>query len=323
MGMAGSKPSLRHTIAAVWDLKRNQQIRRKTLHQRFGGQQQGGISPSARTPNVFIFYDPKAGEQHGYYDDWQADGCLHYTGEGQRGDQEMKFGNAAILNHKVHERTLRVFRGARGVVTYEGEFELDDAEPFQRTDAPETGNGPLREVFVFRLRPKDFEAPEPTSKLTEVLVGPARVDVPIEQQQTEKAYVNPSREPFEAERREQKLVLALEAHLVALGHKVSRQRLLPSGEARPILTDLFDATTGTLVEAKGTVERNAVRMAIGQLLDYRRFFGVGELNHIAALFPSEPRADLCDLLNEQGIVLIYRTESGFEDSTGGGLVNEE
>lgn len=307
----------------MWDLEPDQSILRKELHQRFGGQQQGGISPSAQTPNVFVFYDPETGEKHGYYDDWQADGCLHYTGEGQRGDQEMKAGNAAILNHKADGRALRIFRGARGTVTYEGEFELDDAEPFQRTDAPETGDGPLREVFVFRLRPKDIEPSEPTSKLTEVLVGPVRVDVPIEQQETEKAYVNPSRAPYEAERREQKLVLALEAHLLDLGHKVTRQRLLPSGEARPIITDLFDATTGTLVEAKGSVERNAIRMAIGQLFDYRRFFAPGEVSHIAALFPTEPRADLCDLLSEQGIIVIHRTEAGFEDSTGGALVNED
>lgn len=233
----------------------------------------------------------------------------------------MKAGNAAIFKHKVDGRALRVFRGARGTVTYEGEFELDDAEPFQRTDAPETGDGPLREVFVFRLRPKDVEPPAPTSKLTEVLMGPTRVDVPIEQQETEKAYVNPSREPYEAERREQKLVLALEAHLLARGHKVTRQRLLPSGEARPIITDLFDATAGLLVEAKGSVERNAIRMAIGQLCDYRRFFADGELKYVAALFPTEPRADLRSLLSEQGIIVIHRIENGFEDSTGGGLVN--
>jgi hypothetical protein len=305
----------------MWDLEPGDAISRKVLHQRFGGQQQGGISPSAQTPNVFIFYDPATGEQHGYYDDWQADGCLHYTGEGQRGDQVMKFGNAAVRGHKDQGRALRVFRGARGTVSYEGEFELDDAEPFQRTDAPETGDGPLREVFVFRLRPLDVEPPAPTSKLNDVLTGPTRVDVPIEQQQTEKAYVNPSREPYEAERREQKIVLALEAHLLALGHQVSRQRLLPSGEARPIVTDLFDSTTGMLVEAKGSVERNAIRMAIGQLCDYRRFFAPGELKCVAVLFPAEPRADLLELLREQGIIVIHQVPGGFEDSTGGGLVN--
>ena len=306
----------------MWNLKPGQRVLRKTLHQSFGGRQQGGISPSAQSPNIFVFYDPETGEQHGYYDDWQADGCLHYTGEGQRGDQEMKSGNAAIRNHKTDGRALRVFRGARGTVLYEGEFELDDAEPFQRTDAHETGNGPRREVIVFRLRPMDVEPPEPTSKLNKFLTDPVRVDVPLEQQETEKAYVSPGREPFEIERREQKLVLALESHLVAQGHEVNRQRFRPPGEARPIITDLFDVTTGTLVEAKGTVERNAVRMAIGQLSDYRRFFAAGELEHVAALFPTEPRVDLADLLVEQGIVVIYQTGKGFEDSTGGGLVNE-
>ena len=306
----------------MWDLEPGQEILRKTLHQRFGGRQQGGISPSAQTPNIFIFYDPKTGEQHGYYDEWRDDGCFHYTGEGQRGDQEMKSGNAAVLHHKGEGRSLHVFQGASGTVTYEGAFELDDVEASYRTDAPETGNGPMRQVIVFRLRPIDIEPLESTSKLNDVLAGPPRADVPIERQETERAYVNPGRKPYEAERREQKLVLALEAHLVALGHEVSRQRLLPPGEARPILTDLFDATTGMLIEAKGSVERNAVRMAIGQLCDYRRFFAVGEVKYVAALFPTEPRADLCDLLREQDVIVVYRTEKGFEDSTGGGLVND-
>jgi hypothetical protein len=305
----------------MWDLEPNQSLSRVELHQRFGGRRQGGISPSAQTPNVFIFYDPETGHKHGYYDEWRADGCLHYTGEGQVGDQEMKSGNATILNHKAQGRALRVFQGARGTVTYEGEFELDDAEPFQRTDAPETNNGPLRQVFVFRLRPIGFEPPEPSSKLDIVLTGPTRLDVPLEQQETEMAYVTPSREPYEAERREQKLVLALEEHLVERGHIVNRQRLIPSGEARPIITDLFDVTTGTLIEAKGTVERNAIRMAIGQLCDYRRLFRPGEVRNVAALFPSEPRTDLCELLSEQGIVVIHQTQDGFEDSTGGALVD--
>jgi len=290
------------------------------MQKEFGGSRQGGIAPSRQSPNVFVFSDPAAGEQHGYYDGWQRDGCFHYTGEGQRGDQVMKAGNAAILNHHAEGRALRVFMGARGIVTYLDEFEVDDMEPFQFADAHETHEGPMRQVIVFRLRPKAIEPKEPISKLAPVLSGPTKVNVPIEQQQTEKAYVEPNREPYEAERREQGLVLELEAHLRSLGHEVSRQRLLPPGEARPILTDLFDETTGLLVEAKGTVERNAIRMAIGQLADYKRFYGEGQPKHLAVLVPSEPRKDLCELLFSQGIDLIYPTPSGFEDSTGGALV---
>jgi hypothetical protein len=304
----------------TWELLPGASIQRVVMHKDLGGSRQNGIAPSRQSPNIFVFSDPTAGERHGYYDGWLGDGCFHYTGEGQRGDQVMKAGNAAILNHRAEGRALRVFMGARGFVTYLDEFEVDDVEPFYRTDAHETNNGPRREVIVFRLRPKLIEPPEPTSKLAEVLIGPARKDVPVEQQHTEKAYVSPTSEPYESDRREQRLVLALEKHLRGLGHEVVRQQLRPPGEARPLLTDLFDATTGTLVEAKGTVERGAIRMAIGQLADYKRFLGEGQPKRLAVLLPSEPRHDLCDLLISQGIDLIYETETGFEDSTGGALV---
>jgi hypothetical protein len=35
--------------------------------------------------------------------------------------------------------------------------------------------------------------------------------------------------------------------------------------------DLFNSATKELVEAKATTDRGAIRMAIGQLADYRRF----------------------------------------------------
>lgn len=303
-----------------WTLRPGETIERTALQGQYGGRTQGGIGPSRKSPNVFVFSDPVAGEPHGYYDGWQADDCFHYTGEGQRGDQQLKSGNAAILNHLEEGRALRVFEGARGVVTYLDEFELDRDEPYYRTDAPETGDGPLREVLVFRLRPKNIEAPRPTSKLATVLAGPTSQEVPIEQQQTERAYVAPSHEPYEAERREQRLVLELEAHLRRLGHQISRQRIVPEAEARPLFTDLYDATTGTLVEAKGTVERGAIRMAIGQLADYKRFVAGGKPKHLAILLPREPRPDLRELLKRQGIELIVPAEGGFTDSAGGVIV---
>src|SRR6266516_8009309 len=114
----------------VWALEPGDQIERTTLHARYGGRTQGGIGPSKKSPNVLIFSDPVAGEPHGYFDGWREDGCFHYTGEGQYGDQQMKSGNAAILNHEAEGRALRVFMGARGTVTYEDEFELADDQPW-------------------------------------------------------------------------------------------------------------------------------------------------------------------------------------------------
>jgi hypothetical protein len=292
-------------------------IKRVELHKEFGGSGRSGIAPSARSPNVFIFFG-SSGQRHGYYDGW-LDGCFHYTGEGQRGDQTMDHGNAAILNHSDAGRALRVFEGVGGDLTYLGDFELDAAQPFYRADAPETGNGPMREVIIFKLWPKTVEPGESNPKLDEIFNNPTRVRIPVEQQLTEKFFV-PSAEIYEAERREQSLVLEFEAYLSERGHDVWRHKFRPPDEARPILTDLFDGTTGTLIEAKGTVERGAIRMAIGQLADYRRFLNEEELQYLAVLVPREPRRDLCDLLASQSIEYIFPWGEGFADSTGGALV---
>jgi hypothetical protein len=297
----------------VWALKPGDQVERKELQQRYGGRTQGGIGPSKSSPNVLVFSDPIAGEPHGYFDGWRADGYFHYTGEGQRGDQQMKSGNAAILNHAREGRALRLFLGARGRVTYEGEFELARKEPFYTTDAPETNNGPVRSVIVFRLQPVDTQPKPGASKLDRVGLHGIE-DVPVEEQWTEKMFVAPGHEPYEADRREQTLVLAFRDHLLQQRHEVARLKIVPPGEAKPLFSDLIDRTTNTLYEAKGSVERGAIRTAIGQLMDYRRF--VQPPPQLAVLLPSRPRDDLRDLLTSIDIGIVWRDGDGFAEVHG-------
>jgi hypothetical protein len=64
-----------------------------------------------------------------------------------------KSGNAAILRHKQQGRALRGFEGVSEEVEYLGEFETAQEQPYYTTDAPEAGDGPVRSVIVFRLRP--------------------------------------------------------------------------------------------------------------------------------------------------------------------------
>ena len=56
--------------------------RRSELHDRYGGQRQGGISTPSQHQFILLFTG-ESGEQHGYADDWSADGLFFYTGEGQ------------------------------------------------------------------------------------------------------------------------------------------------------------------------------------------------------------------------------------------------
>jgi len=297
----------------IWALLPGEVTERKILQQRYGGRPQGRIGPSTRSPNVLLFSDPLAGERHGNIYGWRADGCFHYTGEGQRGDQQMKSGNAAIFKHASAGRGLRLFLGDKGQIVYEGRFELASDPPFYTTDAPEAGNGPIRTVIVFRLRPLDI-GPKPSSSKLDHLGRAGVEEVAVEEQWTEKAFVAPSQGPCAAEITEQALVLAYREHLLSQGHEVGRLKIVAAGEAKPLFSDLIDRTTNTLYEAKGTVERGSIRMAVGQLLDYGRF--VAPTPRMAVLLPARPRTDLLAYLKGAGIAVVWREGKRFVEPHG-------
>jgi hypothetical protein len=163
------------------------------------------------------------------------------------------------------------------MVEYLGQFELDPEPPFYWKDAPETGGGKTRSVIVFRLRPVNGPA---SIRPMRVVINSSPVksetvvtNVPIEEYNTERARIDPTQEPYEAERRESALVQRFKDYMQRQQHVVERKKIVPAGEARPIFTDVYVKDLNTLVEAKGSIDRNSIRMVIGQLLDYRRFVG--------------------------------------------------
>lgn len=291
------------------DLNMGDTIRRIELHERFGGRRQGGISPSKVTPNVFLFTDPSKGLQWGYlYDGWREDRLYHYTGEGQAGDQLMLQGNRAIRDHAQEGRELHLFDVHAGQAAYVGELEYVDHYP---ADAPQAGSDERRSVIVFRLRPLNFE-PGPSRSKLDTLGDELVKEVPVEQHLTETMLIDPNHEPHEAERREQKLVRSYFAHLTAESHDVCRLQLRPEDEPAALYCDLYDKTTNTLIEAKGSITRAAIRMAIGQLADYARLIPSGPKR--AILVPQMPRPDLLRLAESAGAVVIWPSEPGFEST---------
>lgn len=84
-----SEPELQFMVGQVYD-------RQTEIHDLFGGSSRSGISPSAKTPAIFIFTGD-SGEQYGYEDTHSKDGVVTYTGEGQKGDMTLSNGNLAIL----------------------------------------------------------------------------------------------------------------------------------------------------------------------------------------------------------------------------------
>jgi hypothetical protein len=197
-------------------------------------------------------------------------------------------------------------------------------------EAPEIGADAIRQVIVFRLEPvgavvrdsqDDVEFPDGVAPadVDAVLAGindrPLLTEVPVEQQHVEEVEVSQTTTSYTVARREQTLVLEYTAWLVAAGDNVVRFRVRPSGEARELVCDVYDKTRNNLVEAKGTETRGEVRMAIGQLFDYRRF--VEPAPACALLLPNRPRTDVEELLTSAGIFAVWKEGSLFTDNAGG------
>ena len=133
--------------------------------------------------------------------------------------------------------------------------------------------------------------------------------VKVEAQHVEQFQVSVPGQDIEVTRREQSLVLAFRDHIESQGHTVTRGKYQPDGSDSPLASDLVDETEGVLYEAKGHVRRASVRMAIGQLLDYRRFEPPS--TRLAVLLPCKPDEDLIDLILTVPASAVWRTSDGF------------
>jgi len=295
-----------------------------------------GIARAKKGPFVLLWADPATGKAHGYFDSLDAEedelGPLaHYSGEGQpqQGAQKLSAGNNAIFKHRDEGRELLLFWAVgktpgrdQKIHQYVGKFEIDATRPyFVRSD----GSGDKeRNVFVFRLRPIGQISRPPvdympvTIETTYVETHPGPIlDSPSEassrlielEQNSGAAVLRRATPEAVVERREGGLVDRFEAFLEAQQHLAKRWLVSPGGLRSSFQTDLFDVTANVLYEAKGKADRNSVRMAIGQLFDYRR--SIAPSPQLAILLPQAPDGDLQDLITSLGISLVYEDDGDF------------
>ena len=129
---------------------KGQTYRRRELHEKFGGQQQGGISTPANH-KIILLFTGESGEQHGYSDSW-SQYIFFYTGEGQRGDMQFMRGNAAIRDHLKDGKDIHLFaQKEKGQVEYIGQMIY---KAFHYKDGLDT-DGNHRKMIVFELAPAD------------------------------------------------------------------------------------------------------------------------------------------------------------------------
>jgi hypothetical protein len=122
--------------------------KRTEIHDKYGGQRQGGISTPAKYPYLFLFTGG-TGERYGYKDKWQGN-SFFYTGEGQKGDMLFLGGNRAIRDSSKNNEEIHLFSYKdKGYVEYVGQMEYVAHNIEKGTDV----DMHARELIIFELKP--------------------------------------------------------------------------------------------------------------------------------------------------------------------------
>jgi hypothetical protein len=279
-----------------------QKLTRKSLHQKLGGIKQGGICPSNQG-YIFIFSDPKSGDEFGYHDGW-SDNYFLYFGSGQEGDMEFTGRNKSLLNHIKDKKTVHLFMGSRGEVIYENELEIDAINPYELIESNDK-NGESRIAIVFRFKPVNkFISKLPKTNIEihkETLVE----DISLERFLKESFSIRAS-ESKVGIRKESKLLTKYATYRNKHKQSPLTAKLIKiKGDKKTdiLKVDGWIESDKLLIEAKSGCTRNKIRLAIGQLLDYKRYL---KPKQMAILLPSKPKDDLVELLLDLNIEIIYQ-----------------
>ena len=269
------------------------------------GNGDAGITTCLEGDELLIFMGAR-GRDSGYskHDGFLPDGRVSDTGQGQEGDQRLASGaNAQVVKfNRVGDPTRFFFQaGAGAPYEYLGLVQLDEEPEWKRAL---DRNNEERDVVVFTFR--FLEQDDGHSRLFAEHPAPVRSSeqdwVPPDDTEVE---VAPSGGGF-AERTEHTLQKDFGNWLREAGHHVTTVTI--EGQH----PDLVDRTDGLVVEAKASASRTAVRLAIGQVLDYADAFRrAGDPLAPAILLPARPDPARVDLALGLGISVFYRSGNSF------------
>lgn len=303
-------------------------LTRAQIHPILGGAGFAGICPAIEKRNVLIFSDGKKGKQYGYHDGWLTNDddlgpIFTYTGAGKRGDQALQGGNLAIFDHARAGRTLHVFvavgkvpKTATRTHKYIGTFRVDERRPYDVREARDE-LGDNRNVIVFRLRPtgpyvRDASDVLPAASEPHVRVqrNAGRLARALRRQRRQS---QPQTEAARVQAVSDDLAADFEEHEMAAGMSMVQMQLSMRNSADLLSFEVYNQTNRTAYQPTGSTETASITEALAQLLYAQRH--LRDLTHdeplrLMVLAPALPRADLRDLLSENGIGIVYRTENG-------------
>ena len=254
-----------------------------------------------------------------YPDRLMPDGRIEHIGEGKARSQAPVGGNRGMLQAEQQQRPIPVYltigpKGKRSYVELGNYQVVHHRKASLRLDT----NDYRTDAFVFTLEPVALrEAPMSAAVDTlnladeimlSTLLEPGMVEVPVEEQHTESLVITSRAEQRIANRIEASLVKRFVEYAKTFGRTVKSHRISYDRSLTPFRTDAYVVEDHLLIEAKGSIDREAFRMALGQLADYRRSYD--RVNR-AVLMPGRPHPDILSLACAEGVGVICEDNGHF------------
>lgn len=289
--------------------KPGEKFKRNEMHKVVGGSFRHGMTSCNSGREFLLFHDAKKSKKFGY-DIWegsQADGSFHYSGQGTSGDQKMIKSNAALLTAHEAGKPIHLIETQEGTCTYLGRYLLGEPKYFSRL-APDVSMTEMRKIFVFNLVPTSsshFEesSGKPAHGITRPWVKPEFSRVKYELG----ALVN-----REMIRVEFELQAAFGTFLITKNLTPFRHEFRIESAKGGLLPDMWIPSLKMIVEAKATLDRETLRLAVGQVLDYQELARLDQSQMDAfLLLPGLPNLQILEWMNSLGINVIHPVEGDF------------
>ena len=303
------------------DLEPGTRVTREETNALVGGGIQGGMLTPAGGKLMLLFSDRASSETYGYTADGWADeqhSRFFYTGEGPVGPQSVSRGkNKILLESLSTDREVHLFWAVgttpgskQKIHEYLGQFVLNPDSPYLPETTLDQNHEP-RTAIVFDLIRVDSTPSASAASIPEIGTVRTETEVAVIDRESANAmqFDRAMVDPGTVMRRERELEDQLITWLEGKGHSPVRLMIRVAGERSALYTDTWVPETRELFEVKSAAKRSDIRMAIAQLLDYRRHV-VPSPERSTVLVPTAPSADLQALVAHAGLGLAVFDSRG-------------
>jgi hypothetical protein len=296
----------------IWRYRRGDFTDRRLINRDYGTSIIHGIAPSRNSSHIVLYAQAS---DHGYSAGWREDGLYEYMGVSRLDERtERPAAGPANFSRRDNNTLLTSWRQGRPLQLLERKGR--GPRPFRYVDSfilhdwfeKDVGDGAYVPIFLLRPVEEATHAPHPSY----CIHSSEQVQlIPVERHALLSTLRDGSAD-HRSMRPEARLEKSFCLFMLRQGYPVWRFEIRHTVGCHPLYTDVWVGGVNLLLETKAKADRDHVRQALAQLIDYTRFLSNP---YRAVLVPERPEGDLLKLAHTQQAAVIWPGTRGNWESS--------